>query len=355
MDLTPIQRDRAGLQFLGSLQRFSGGVLQPAACRRHDELVTDPPATLPERRRAAAAALADFGPWHLDRLLTRYVAEEIYVRALPTAERSRQEIESWLDVPDDAPGSLRLDPDLTPPPYWSQGFHLTTGGWDGHDLMAVAINDIGYPYVLMPGGVGAVRTGQNLTDQRTQVVREAPRRSYRRIFEAGMGNGRFAEAVSRTFPEARYVGVELSATQLRYARARAVRSGLEWELVQAPAEATGLADGSVDLATAFTLFHELPPRAARAVVDEMFRVLEPGGDVVVADIAPYERNQAFRSVVLDWETDHRGEPFMRSYLQSDLAETLRAAGFEDVTAYGLGHGDYPWVIRGRKSEHHSDI
>ena len=89
-------------------------------------------------------------------------------------------------------------------------------------------------------------------------------------------------------------------------------------------------------------------KATKAVVEEMFRVLEPGGDFLAADIAPFGRNDAFRAVVLDWETENRGEPFMRSYLRLDLADLLREAGFVDVEAYGLGKGDYPWVVRGRK-------
>lgn len=348
MDVPVAQRDRAGLEFLGSLQGYTGGVLQTAAAERYASLVPDPPPDLAGRRRSVRETLAGYGPWLFDRLFTRYVAEEIYVRAIPAAERSRADIESWLEVPEDAPGSLRLDPDLVPPAYFGEGFHLTTGGWDGHDLMGVVIHDLGYRYVLMPGGVGAARAGENLMDHRTQVAREAPRRDYRRILEAGCGNGRFATVLTREFPEAQYVGVELSRTQLEYARARCVHEGHSWELLHAAAEATGLPDASVDLVAIFTLFHETPPKATEDIVREMFRVLEPGGDIVIGDIAPYDRNDAFRSVVLDWETENRGEPFMRSYLQLDLPGLLKQAGFTDVQAYGLGKGDYPWIVRGHK-------
>ncbi|TDC76349.1 class I SAM-dependent methyltransferase [Actinomadura sp. 7K507] len=348
MDVPVAQRDRAGLEFLGSLQHHAGGVLQPAAGARYASLVPDPPPDIQGRRRSVAESLGGYGPWLFDRLLTRYVAEEIYVRSIPAAERARPVIEDWLDVPDDAPGSLTLNSGLVPPAYYSAGFHLTTGGWDGHDLMGVVISDLGYKYVLMPGGVGAVRAGENLMDQRTQVALEAPRRDYRRVLEAGCGNGRFAAVLSREFPDAQYVGVELSKTQLQYARARSAHEGLSWELIQAAAEDTGLPDASVDLVAIFTLFHETPPKATEAILAEMFRVLEPGGDLVMGDIAPFERNDAFRSVVLDWETDHRGEPFMRSFLHTDLPGLVKQAGFGDVEAYGLGKGDYPWVVRARK-------
>ncbi|MDX6744071.1 class I SAM-dependent methyltransferase [Actinocorallia sp. A-T 12471] len=348
MDVPVNQRARSGLEFLGALQGYTGGVLQQAAAARYAEVVTDPPLDLAARRASVRAALADHGPWLFDRLYTRYVAEEIYVRSIPAAEQARAAIEEWLDVPGDAPGSLTLDPEVATPDYFTAGFHLTTGGWDGHDLMGVVIHDLGYRYVLVPGGVGAARAGESLMDHRTQVAREAPRRDYRHVLELGCGNGRFATVLSTEFPGSHYTGVELSATQLKYARARAVHEGRDWTLVQAPAEATGLPAGSVDLVAVFTLFHETPPKATEAVLAEAFRVLEPGGDLVIGDIAPQERNAAFRAVVLDWETEHRGEPFMRSYLQLDLPALVKQAGFADVEAYGLGKGDYPWIVRGRK-------
>ncbi|WP_106402622.1 class I SAM-dependent methyltransferase [Actinocorallia populi] len=348
MDVPVKQRSRAGLDFLGALQGYAGGVLQAAAAERYAQLETEPPAELADRRRSVNERLGDHGPWLFDRLFTRYVAEEIYVRAIPAAEESRAAIEEWLDVPEDAPGSLTLNPAADVPAYFHAGFHLTTGGWDGHDLMGVVIHDLGYRYVLMPGGVGAVRTGENLMDQRTQVAMEAPRRDYRTVLEVGCGNGRMLTALSAVFPGSETIGIELSETQLRYARARAVHEGYDWTLLQAPAERTGLPDASVGLVSIFTLFHETPPTATKEILREMFRVLEPGGDLVMGDIAPFERNGAFRSVVLDWETEHRGEPFMRSYLQLDLPSLMEEAGFTDVKAYGLNRGDYPWIVRGRK-------
>jgi hypothetical protein len=53
-------------------------------------------------------------------------------------------------------------------------------------------------------------------------------------------------------------------------------------------------------------------------------------------------------VVLDWETENRGEPFWRDALLMDLPGMLTAAGFVDIEAYGIGGGVHPWVTRARK-------
>ncbi|MER7276970.1 methyltransferase domain-containing protein [Dactylosporangium sp. NPDC000244] len=347
MDVPMRQRGRAGMEFLGSMQGFAGGVLQPAAAQQYEAAVPEPPLSIAERRASVYGTLADSSEWRFDRLLTRWVAEEIYVRALPAAEQARGRIGAWLAA-DDAPGTLTLDPDVEIPDYWTKGFHLTTGGWDGHDLMGVVTHDIAYAYVLAPGGVGAVKTGEDLNDQRYLTALEAPRRDYRRILEPGIGTGRYAVAISKVHPDAQLVGVELSRTGLQYAHATARDLGLRWELIQARAERTGLPDASVDLVTGYILFHETPTRATEAILREMYRVLEPGGDIVFGDVAPYEKQSAFRAVVLDWETENRGEPFWRAALQLDLPGLFKKVGFVDVEAYGLGPGLYPWITRGRK-------
>ena len=347
MDVPLRQRARAGLEFLGSLQGYAGGCLQQAAREQYEAAVPEPPLDLQSRRASVNSVLADCGAWKFDRLITRYVAEEIYVRGIPGIEEVRPEVEAWLNA-EGAKGTLELNPDVEIPSYYTAGFHLTPGGWDGHDLIGTVMYDLAYGYVLTPGGVGAVRYGDNLHDQRTMLAMEAPRRDYRRILEPGVGTGLFAQAVSRVFPNSEFIGIDLSASVLRHANALARDLGLTWHLKQAAAENTGLPDGYVDLVAIYILFHETPPKATEAILREMYRVLEPGGDIVIGDVAPYEKQSAFRAVVTDWETENRGEPFWRSALQLDVPGLLKKIGFVNVEAYGVGDGNIPWVVRGRR-------
>lgn len=342
------QRGRSGLQFLGSLQKFAGGTLQQRARQEFDAEVPDPPPDLQGRREAARSALEHSRAWRFDRFFTRYVAEEIYVRAVPAIERVRDQAERLLKVPDEHPGTLQLDPDIEAPAYWVEGFHLTPGGWDGHELMGAIIHDIAYDYVLVPGGVGAVKTGDDLNDQRSMFAREAQRDDYRRILEVGSGTGRLLRSLSAVYPGAEVHGVELSSTELQRAHAMAATQGHPWHLKQADAVATGYPDGNFDLVAVYTLFHEVPPHATEAILGELFRVLEPGGDLLIGDVAPYGQQEPFQTVVMDWETDNRGEPYWRSALQLDLPAMLKSIGFVGVEAYGMNGATYPWVTRACK-------
>jgi hypothetical protein len=77
-------------------------------------------------------------------------------------------------------------------------------------------------------------------------------------------------------------------------------------------------------------------------------VLEPGGELVIGDVAPYSQQDAFQTLVMDWETENRNEPFWRGALLLDRVDVLRDAGFVDVEEYAGGPGTYPWVTRGIK-------
>lgn len=341
------QRGRAGLEFLGAVQEFSGKTLQPAAEAEYAAAVPNPPLDLDARRESVNSTLDSSASWKFDRLLTRWVAEEIYVRALPAIEKVRPEVEAWLDVKQPS-GTLTLNSDVEPPAYWEHGFHLTPGGWDGHDLMGPAISELVVTYVLSPGGVGAVRTGENSTDQRLLVAREAPLDHYKHIVDFGSGGGRFTFALRETYPDARITGVELSQSALRHAFALASQQQMDIDWIHASAEQTGLESESADLVAFYTLMHEVPVAANKKILAEAFRVLEPGGHLLISEIAPYEKQSAFRAVVLDWETENRGEPYWREVMATDWPAALAEAGFTEIEAYGVGGGVYPWVTRAAK-------
>jgi SAM-dependent methyltransferase len=341
------QRHRAGLEFLGAIQEFAGKVLQPAAAQLYSAQVPLPPVELSERKASVHECLGNVACWQFDRLLTRWVAEEVYVRALPAIESVRPAVEAWLQVTEPS-GSLMLDPSLRPPAYWEHGFHLTPGGWDGHDLMGPAISELVFNYVLTVGGVGAVQTGEKLNDQRTQVALEAVAHAPQRIVEFGAGSGRFTFALRQAFPNARITALELSVSSLRHGFAWAAEKGADIDWRQANVEHSGLDSASADLVAFYTLMHEVPAVNNLAILTEAFRILAPGGWVLIGEIAPYEKQSAFRSVVLDWETENRGEPYWREAMAMDIPGALADLGFEEIRAYGLSAGLYPWVTMARK-------
>ena len=86
------------------------------------------------------------------------------------------------------------------------------------------------------------------------------------------------------------------------------------------------ADATFDIATSVYLFHELPRNARRNVVREMFRVLKPGGLIVIEDSAQLSESAELATVLREFPREFH-EPFYAKYLEDDLAALLREAGF----------------------------
>ncbi|KPN31135.1 ubiquinone/menaquinone biosynthesis methyltransferase [Halolamina pelagica] len=99
--------------------------------------------------------------------------------------------------------------------------------------------------------------------------------------DLGCGNGRHAEVLADHAD--RVVGVDASTGLLAEAADRAAERGFEAELVAGDAASIPLGADAVDLAVYVATLHHLRPRARRlASLDELARVLAPGGRALVS-------------------------------------------------------------------------
>lgn len=354
------QRGRSGVEFLGTLQKFSSGTLRRVAradfaadpegaalLRRPQDRANEPQAARIERARA----VAERSPAYLfERLYQRYVAEEVYLRGIPAVEERREDFEAfWRDDGPDIGGRLDLDPNLKMPDYYhGVQWHLEPDGWDGYDLYGCMFAFVAGPYIFKHGGYAAVEAGDNIIQQRMSVIRQLPKKSYGRIYEPGCGGVSTLACAHEIFPEAELIGSDLSPLLLRMGHITANRLGIKATFKQRDCRRTGEPNNSVDAVIMYALLHEMPPEAAIDTLKEAFRILKPGGDIVISDPPPFRAVDAFQAVVLDWDTKHRGEPFFSAACDMDWAEELKSIGYVDVRARALGERGYPWVTSGTK-------
>jgi SAM-dependent methyltransferase len=355
------QQGRASIQFLGSVQRFSSGPLRSLARRDYDadpesrqvadEADASRNAEGKPRWLAAARRIAERYPnYRMERFLQRVVAEEVYLRGVPAVEERRVEFERYLNAPlPDTPGSLELDPSLAIPDYYrGVEWHLQVGGWDGYDLYGPFFALVAGPHIFRHGGYAAVESGDDIIGHRLSFVRQLTRKTYRRIFEPGCGGVSTLACVHQVFPDAELVGCDLSPLLLRMGHATARRLGVPVAFKQRDCRDTGEPDGSCDGVVLYALLHEMPPESSIATLREAFRMLGPGGDIVISDPPPFRAVDPFQAVVLEWDTRHREEPFFTAACSANWAEVLRDIGFVDVSEYSLGERGYPWITRGRR-------
>ena len=130
------------------------------------------------------------------------------------------------------------------------------------------------------------------------------------ILDCGCGTGNNL-AMLRRFGSA--VGIDLTFSGLKYAVSRGDHS-----VAQASATALPFGANAFDIVTSFDVIYALPDEAEKAAVSEMFRVMRPGGHLVL-NVAALQMLRGNHSVL-------GGE--VRRYSRRRLRWALERGGFE---------------------------
>lgn len=339
------QRGRAEVNFMINMFKGSAAVRKIAdsdvntAAGNNDTLPEDMDARsaliesrLSESRSNRVRSLV--GEWHARNHAN--VSERAFDDILP-------EIESDLKSLDTGPAELHLDPDFKAPAYWENvDFHRTQGGWDGHPYAGYVHAEIIHRKIVdssFPGGIFLTRK---------KIAARAPKDHYETILDMGCSTAHFTQALQETYPLAQITGVDLSARTLEHAHRVANAHGWNWKLYQRAAEDTGFEGESFDLVGSYILLHETPATAIEAIFAEAFRVLKPGGDMIMSDVTRYADVDKLTAWKMDQNAKYGGEPHWRESASADLGAIAKKVGFVDVNAAADEPNNYPYVVQGRK-------
>jgi len=152
------------------------------------------------------------------------------------------------------------------------------------------------------------------------------------VLDVGCGTGDLTLAAKRAVGSSgRVFGIDASPEMIAVAQDKTAREKLEIEYRLEPIERLSFADNSMDVVLSSLMMHHLPDELKRAGLDEIYRVLKPGGRILILD---------FRRPVGQWEhmlahvMFHSG---MRHGVQ-DYPALLQAAGFVNA---GFVNGSLP--------------
>jgi ubiquinone/menaquinone biosynthesis C-methylase UbiE len=209
------------------------------------------------------------------------------------------------------------------PPYYRRTFHWQSGGYFTEG--SAEVYELGVE-LLFRGTADVMR--RQIIPPITEYVRAVGDAGQVRLLDVGCGTGRTLHQIARTHPAMRLHGVDLSPAYIRYAR-KVLSDVAELTLAVENAEALPWADATFDVVTSVYMFHELPRNARRNVVREMFRVVKPGGLVVIEDSAQPSESPELEAVLHGFPRDFH-EPFYEDYLDDDLGRLLEEIGWVDV-------------------------
>ncbi len=216
------------------------------------------------------------------------------------------------------------------PAYYLQNFHHQTDGYlsdDSANLYDLQVD------ILFGGTADAMRR-RILAPLKHGLARlSAVRPTQVKILDVACGTGRTLKQIRAAFPQASLYGCDLSAAYLRKAnRILSQRPGELPQLLQGNAEALPYADQTCHGVTSIFLFHELPPVARRNVIRECYRVLQPGGTVVLCDSIQMSDSPDFAPMMANFPRLFH-EPYYRHYISDDLDAVLTESGFTGLQTH----------------------
>lgn len=214
------------------------------------------------------------------------------------------------------------------PNYYLQNFHYQTDGYLSD--MSANLYDLQVELLFNGTADGMRRRVLAPLKAGLQDAFKNVRPRQIRVLDVACGTGRTLRMLRAALPQASLYGLDLSPAYLR--KANQLLSEIPGELpqlVQAKGEQMPYQDSYFHGISCVFLFHELPAPVRQQVIDECFRTLKPGGTVVLCDSIQAIDSPDFKPMMANFPALFH-EPFYTNYIQDDLVERLKQAGFVNI-------------------------
>ena len=222
----------------------------------------------------------------------------------------------------------QIDPEAYPD-YYLQNFHYQTDGYLSDH--SAGLYDIQVE-ILFNGTADSMR-GRIIAPLKRGLKRFSDRPQGKlKVLDVATGTGRTLKQIRSALKDVELLGIDLSGSYLRQASQYLNVKGNKFtELIRGNAEKMPFEDESLQGITCVFLLHELPPKARQNVLNECWRVLEPGGILILADSIQTEDSPQFESILNDFHKVFH-EPYYKNYIDDNIKAKLMKSGFQAITS-----------------------
>ncbi|MGK7927258.1 MAG: class I SAM-dependent methyltransferase, partial [Spirulina sp.] len=210
--------------------------------------------------------------------------DRLWATVLMDIDEDRQRLETAYQCHQSGAGGLELNAKLNIPSHQLKThIHRMPGGYtqdlEGDRFGLGVLYDHGV-FLYGQGWLGPLNDELGHTVIHHILTQHYPDFQPHKILDVGCTVGHSTLPYKSAYPQAQLWAIDLGASLLRYAIARARILKQSVHFSQQNAERTEFADRSFDLVVSHILLHEIPGVARKRVFAESYRLLKPGGMMV---------------------------------------------------------------------------
>jgi ubiquinone/menaquinone biosynthesis C-methylase UbiE len=164
-----------------------------------------------------------------------------------------------------------------------------------------------------------------------EMVKQIAVQPAQRVLDLGCGTATLTVALKESCPAAEVFGLDGDAKILEIARRKTDKTGVEIKFKTGLSYKMPYEDAYFDSVVSSLFFHHLTPADKRKTLDEVFRVLKPGGVLLVGD---WGKPANFLMRIVSMPVQWLDGATTRDSFQGMLPKFMTSAGFREVVETG---------------------